>query len=63
MCKIIACTCAVLIDMFVFLLFLASPTLAGWITLEMKEAWKRQRDAQTPAQGILFGQEPCGGGT
>jgi hypothetical protein len=27
----------------------------------MTEAWKRQKDAQTPAQGLLFRQELCGG--
>jgi hypothetical protein len=27
--------------------------------LKMKEAWKRERTAQTPTQDLLFRQEPC----
>jgi hypothetical protein len=34
-----------------------------YLLLEMKEAWKKQRDGSNTSKGLLFRKEPCGGGT
>jgi hypothetical protein len=41
--------------------YLVCVPVSGIWVLEMKEAWKRQGDAQMPARGLMFRRSPAEG--